>query len=321
MNRDLVESFDVVPAQERDLDAVVELIDTTERALGFPNEPIREELVWTWHLPTTDLERDTRLVRDGHDLIAYGEGTWNLDRGGPLLLYVAVDPDHRGRGLGTELATWGEDLAERRGSHGVRSIVADRDEAAHDLLRARGYVQVRSGYNMRKELRAGEARSEPPEGVTVRRYQDADERTLYELHQAAFSEHWGFRPSSLESFNGELHGEDWDPSLVSLAEVGSETVGYVVPLVFEASGYVAMLGVLQGWRNRGIGTALLHRSFADLAERGLPEVRLHVDTQNVHNAVALYERAGMTVHRRHDIFDIGTPEAAEAAASAAAPPS
>jgi mycothiol synthase len=317
MNRDVLETHDVSPAKEADLDEVVRFVEGTERELGFPDEPIREEMVWTWHLPTTDLERDTRLVRDGADLVAYAEGTWHPERGGPLVFYVAVHTEHRGRGLGTWLAGWAEDLAERRGSEGVRSIVADRDERAHELLRARGYRHVRSGYAMRKQLSTGEEPGPAPDGVAIRGYEDADEITLYELHQAAFAEHWGFRPSSLESFNAELHAEDWDPSLVSLAEVGEKAVGYVVPLVFRASGYVAILGVLDGWRGRGIGTTLLHRSFADLAERGVPEVRLHVDTQNVHNAVELYERAGMTVHRRHDIFDLGTPEAAAAAEAGA----
>jgi mycothiol synthase len=315
MSSDALEAFEVTPAREDDLDEVVRLIEATERALGFPDEPTREELVWTWHLTTTDLERDTRLVRDGADLIAYAEGILHADRGSPLSMSVAVHPELRGRGLGTWLAAWAEDLAERRGSEGVRSIVADRDEPAQRLLRTRGYVHVRSGYTMRKGLSAGDDPGSPPDGVTIRRYDEADEAdegTLYEMHQAAFAEHWGFRPSSLESFNADLHAEDWDPALVSLAEVGSKAVGYVVPFVFRASGYVAILGVLEPWRGRGIATALLHRSFADLAERGVPEVRLHVDTQNVHNAVALYERAGMSVHRRHDIFDRGTPEAAEA---------
>ena len=115
----------------------------------------------------------------------------------------------------------------------------------------------------------------------------------------------------MESFNEELHGEDWDPSLVFLAQASGTTVGYVVSFLFEICGYVGDLGVLKEWRRRGIGTALLRRSFAELAGRGSREVRLGVDTHNVHGAVALYEGVGMSVYRRYDIFDIGTSEAAE----------
>ena len=76
-------------------------------------------------------------------------------------------------------------------------------------------------------------------------------------------------------------------------------------------GYVDSLGVLKEWRGRGIGKALLRRGFAELAGRGSPEVRLGVDTQNVHGAVALYEGVGMSVYRRYDVFHMGTSEAAE----------
>lgn len=61
----------------------------------------------------------------------------------------------------------------------------------------------------------------------------------------------------------------------------------------------------------GPGRSLLRRSFAELAGRGMREVRLGVDAQNVHAAVALYEGVGMSVHRRYDTFDLGTSEAAE----------
>ncbi len=136
------------------------------------------------------------------------------------------------------------------------------------------------------------------------------------MDQASFAEHWSFRPTSFESFNEELHGEDWDPSLVFLAAVGEETVGHVVLFLFETCGYVGILGVLKERRRRGIGRSLLGRSFAELAGRGMREVRLGVDAQNVHGAVALYEGVGMSVYRRYDIFDIGTNEAAELARDA-----
>lgn len=288
------------------------MIEAADRALGVPPESIREELTWTWHLPTTDLERDTRIVRDADAVVAYGEATWkHPGEGGPLDLSVRVHPDHRGAGFGTLLVAWGEGLANERGSGGVRAFATDRDAAGHDLLRSRGYVHVRSAFTMRRSLEADEPPGTPPAGVTIRRYEDLDERVLFEVHEASFAEHWGFRPTSLERFNEELQGADWDPSLVFLADAGGATVGYVVAFLFEACGYVAILGVLKEWRGRGIAKALLRRSFAELASRGMREVRLNVDSQNVHGAVALYEGAGMSVYRRYDIFDLGTTEAAE----------
>jgi mycothiol synthase len=306
------------PARETDLDDIVGLLGAADRALGLPPEPIREELTWIWHLPTTNLERDTRILRDGDAVIAYGEAIWkHQDEGGPLDLSVRVHPYYRGRGIGSRLLAWGESVASERGSEGVRSFAADADTQAQDLLRSRGYVHVRSGYTMRKDLAPDEAPGAPPVGVGIRRYEDADERVLYEVDQASFAEHWGFRPTSLESFNEELHGEDWDPSLVFLAQASGTTVGYVVSFLFEMCGYVGSLGVLKQWRRRGIATTLLRRAFAELAGRGSREVRLGVDTKNVSGAVALYEGVGMSVYRRYDIFDIGTSEAAELSQDAA----
>jgi ribosomal protein S18 acetylase RimI-like enzyme len=102
-----------------------------------------------------------------------------------------------------------------------------------------------------------------------------------------------------------------DPSLVFLAQANGTTVGYIVSFLLEMCGYVGSLGVLKQWRRHGIGTALLRRAFAELAGRGSREVRLGVDTQNVHGAVAVYEGVGVSVYRRYDTFDIGTSEAAE----------
>jgi mycothiol synthase len=312
MTGDALDRFEAVPAQESDLDDVVHLIVEADEALGEPAEPVRDELIWTWHLPTTDLERDTRVVRDRGRLVAYGDAIWkHPDEGGPAQLQVRVHPDRRGEGIGTWLMTWGEWLAHERGSEGVRAWATDRDTPAHELLRSRGYVHVRSMFTMWKGLDANEDPGTPPAGITIRRYEDADERVLFEVNEASFAEHWGFRPTSFESFNEEMHGEDWDPSLVFLADAGRQTVGYVVPFLFETGGYVGMLGVLKEWRGRGIGKALLLRSFAEIAGRGMREVLLGVDTENVHGAVALYEGAGMTVHRRYDVFDLGTAEATE----------
>src|SRR5262245_6379831 len=318
MDGDVLDNLETGPARERDLDDVVRVLEAADGAIGLPPEPIREELSWVWHLPTPDLKRDTRVLRDGDAVIAYGEAIWkHPDEGGPLDLSVRVHPDYRGTGIGSSLLRWGERLASERGSDGVRAFAADRDASAHHLLRSRGYVHVRSGFTMRKDLEADEDPGESPAGVRIRRYKDADERVLYEVDQESFAEHWGFRPTSLESFNEELHGEDWDPSLVFLAQASGTTVGFVVSFHLEMCGYVGILGVLKEWRRRGIGKALLRRAFAELMGRGSREVRLGVDTQNAHGALALYEGVGMSVYRRYDVFDLGTSEAGELTGGAA----
>lgn len=298
------------PARDGDLDGVVRMVDQADRALGVLPDPVREFLAWVWNIPSTDLARDTRIVLEGDDVIAFGQARWKPDEGGPLDLFVRVHPEHVGSGIGSWCLSWGEALSAERGTEGIGAEVVDVDRPAHDLLRSRGYRQVRSSFTMWKVLDSDEDTGAVPGDVTIRPFgSDADARVLYDVHEASFADHWGFRPSSFARFSEELFGHDWDPSLAFLAEAEGEAVGFVVAFAFEAEGYVGLLGVVTPWRGRGIGKALMRRAFAELANRGKREVLLSVDAQSTHGAVGLYESVGMSVRRRYDRFDRGTPDA------------
>lgn len=297
------------PATDADLDAVVRLVDDGDRALGLDPDLIREFLTYIWHVPSTDLGRDTRLVLKGSELAGHAQGMWNLEEGGPLHTLISVHPNHLGRGIGSWALAWGEALAAERGSEGVRAQTADRDVGGRALLTSRGYVWVRSSFTMGRKLVPEEDPGAAPDGVIIRAFETGrDERALHEVHEASFADHWGFRPIPYATFEAEMYGAgDWDPSLAHLAEVDGEVVGHGVS--FAGDGNVGILGVVPRWRGRGIAKALLRRAFAELAKRGHQEVRLEVDAQNPTGAVALYESVGMTRYRSYDIFDLGTPEA------------
>ena len=56
-------------------------------------------------------------------------------------------------------------------------------------------------------------------------------------------------------------------------------------------------------RGQGIGAALLRRSFADFAARGVRGLYLAVDAESPTGATALYERVGMSVVKRWDLWE------------------
>ena len=58
------------------------------------------------------------------------------------------------------------------------------------------------------------------------------------------------------------------------------------------------------WRGRGIGSALLRRSFSDIARRGGREVTLWVDSENATGAVGVYERVGMQPLVITDVYEM-----------------
>jgi ribosomal protein S18 acetylase RimI-like enzyme len=68
-------------------------------------------------------------------------------------------------------------------------------------------------------------------------------------------------------------------------------------------GWVNQLAVLRPWRRKGLGIALLLHSFAEFYRRGIVNVGLGVDAQNLTGATRLYERAGMHVALQHDTYE------------------
>lgn len=95
----------------------------------------------------------------------------------------------------------------------------------------------------------------------------------------------------------------YDPTLWLLAKAGGQPVGALTGHVWGDRGWVDDLGVLAPCRGRGAGAALLRRSFAIFAGRGVRRVILNVDAGNTTGATALYERAGMRVINRWDVWE------------------
>ena len=56
------------------------------------------------------------------------------------------------------------------------------------------------------------------------------------------------------------------------------------------------------YRKQGLGSALLNHALAVYQARGNSGVALDVDASSLTNAVALYERAGMRVAVRRDLY-------------------
>jgi ribosomal protein S18 acetylase RimI-like enzyme len=70
----------------------------------------------------------------------------------------------------------------------------------------------------------------------------------------------------------------------------------------ESSGYIDLLAVHPERRRRGLASAMLGTACAACAAVGLREAQLNVASDNPH-ALTLYERAGMSVRFRVDIYE------------------
>jgi mycothiol synthase len=187
--------------------------------------------------------------------------------------------------------------------------VVDRaDVTARELFEERGYRVVRHSFRMRIELGAPVPAPEWPDGIELVPFErDRDARAVYDADTEAFEDHWEFvRTPYAEWAHWFLDGEAYDPALWFIARDGDEIAGVALCRLHAGEtgvGYVNDLAVRRPWRRRGIALALLRHAFDEFRRRGCHAVTLGVDAENTTGAVRLYERAGMTPDRRHDILD------------------
>ncbi|HEX3054085.1 MAG TPA: GNAT family N-acetyltransferase [Aggregatilineaceae bacterium] len=220
-----------------------------------------------------------------------------------------VHPDYRRQGIGTQLIRALEAQIRRPELVCIRAFINENHADRIALYESLGYVHVRTGQDMTILLHNFSQPCPMPPGFEIRPFDPVrDARTLYQVDQTAFREHWGYAGDSFEKWSHEfLENGLFDPALWVVAYAGEEIAGFCCargkdrdePMV----GWIDTLAVLHQWRRRGLGEALLKQSFYLLQRCGYMQADLGVDAENTTNAVALYERVGMRVKARSLIYE------------------
>jgi mycothiol synthase len=210
-------------------------------------------------------------------------------------------------GSGAPLRDHFEARTVELGRAAVRVIFAARDTATRELVESRGYEPIRYSFRMTIEL-GDEPGATFPDGIALRPIRPGEEYDVYLAENDAFADHWSFHPDTFESWRGwnvERDGSRLD--LWWLAVDGAEIAGICRNRMDDDGdprhGYVHILGVRPPWRRRGIAEALLRHAFREFRQRGVARVSLDVDGESTTGAVRLYERVGMHVARRSDLYE------------------
>jgi mycothiol synthase len=223
--------------------------------------------------------------------------------------FGSVAPAHRDRGIGSLLLDRIEARAAELGagspSTRVRHGIDAGDRAAEAMLEARGLRPVRHFWHMQRDLDGPVEPGAAPEGVEIAVVEPArDLEIVHAILDEAFAEDWSYHPAPFEGWaGGYTSSPGFDPSLWLLARVEGVPEGALTAAILGDRGWVNELGVRKRTRGRGVAGALLRRSFSTFAERGVPQVNLNVDAENPTGATALYERAGMRVVKRWDLWE------------------
>jgi mycothiol synthase len=224
-----------------------------------------------------------------------------------------VHPGHRGRGIGAALVARTEEraaeLAAGLPSGRLRHVVNAGDPAAAGLLRAAGLHLVRHFWHMQIDLAGPADPGTAPVGIEIGGIDPASDLPVMKtVIDEAFADHWEYHPEPYDQWVADQTGRpSYDPALWLLATDAGKPAGALIGHVSEDRGWVDYIAVLAASRGRGVGAALLRRSFAMFAGRGIRRVVLAVDAENTTGATALYERAGMRVVSRFDWWEQPVP--------------
>ena len=142
---------------------------------------------------------------------------------------------------------------------------------------------------MQIDLDAEVPSADPPAEIEIRAIDpEHDLPTVKSLFDEVFRGEWGYHEVPFEEWRTRaVEARDYDPSLWLLATEAGEPAGALTAVVSGDRGWVIELGVRSPSRGRGIGSAMLRRSFVSFAERGLPRVMLNVDSKNPTGAVGV----------------------------------
>jgi mycothiol synthase len=279
-----------------------------------------------WRRAGFDLHSDAWVAVDGSGtVVGYGQ----VVRVEPdeVASWAVVHPERRGLGIGGALldALIGRApqlLPDRRAFRFQNAINAG-DQAAAALLASRGLRLVRHFWHMGIALLGDVDPGPQPDGVEVGALRAPEELpAVHQVLEEAFAGHWDHHPQTFESWAEQYtEGPDFDPALWLVAResgvavaareqeraaatrLGGGAVGALAATRRGGRGWVDLLGVTQERRGRGVASALLRRSFATFAGRGVSEVLLAVDAANATGATALYQSVGMRVVKRWDLWD------------------
>ena len=215
---------------------------------------------------------------------------------------VGVEPSVRRRGIGTALLRAAEGAATAEPTL-LMALQSDPPGAA--FAQANGYEKAWEVWLMGIDLPEEIPEPEWPEGVSVRTYggEEAEAREIKELLDLAYAEEFHHQPATFGNWSRFMFEDPmFDADVWFLAVAGDKIVGAALNW---DEGYIKDLVVHPDWRGRGLGKALVYKTFGEFKRRGLPRVTLKTDSNNPTDAWRLYERAGMRKERTYEIFQKG----------------
>lgn len=267
--------------------------------LHHPSEAARAVLVW-----------------EGERLIGYAQ---LLISDALATAEVVVCPTFRRHGIGRQLLSTVESLAEQAGARELKLWAYGALPASEAIADERGIVPSRSLLQLERPLDALPSTSMPT-GYAIRTFETArDSMPWLRLHNAVFALHPENGTWSAEDLDMRLRQPWFDAGDFLLAEREGKIVGFNwLKRVPEAppdrpEGEIYIIGVADSERGRGLGRSLALLGLHHLRAEGMQTCTLFVEADNL-PALKLYRTLGFSTRHTHRCYTVPLTAAATAPA-------
>jgi mycothiol synthase len=294
-----------------DVQAVCDLLNACDAVDKLDDNYTADDLAIEFNHPELSKEHDLRLWHDAAGtLVGFGQLWIREDAEGMLegSLYMRVHPGAREQGIEEEILAWAETRTrsaaqERNLPARLRSGSKDYDTTRLDLLAAYGYTLVRYFFKMARPLDQPIPAPQFPEGFTLTHTADeAGMARWIEAFNLSFIDHWNHHPATVEGHVHWLSSPKYRPEgdLVALAPDGTTVAAFCLCWIdpeenarnARTEGWIDVLGTRRGYRQIGLGRAMLVAGMHYLKAQGVDTAVLGVDAENPTGALRLYESVG-----------------------------
>ena len=294
--------------RQADFDGYARLLADAERLEPVGRCTSRQFVAGQLTRPGYSPSQDLFLAETDGGVVGYMDIKPEL-RIGRVVLDCWVRPEHRRRGLGTNLGDHAISRSRAMGAAAAHVCIPETDQAAQAVLPKLSFRQVRRFLELSLDLGESlEMRTQPssrltgdPEHAYCRPLRHGEQQRLAQLQNRAFAATWGYHPNTVEEITFQIGLTTCSLADILLVFERGETVGYCwTTFTCEGGerstdrGRVLMLGVDPDYRGRGAGKQALLAGLARLRSKGLRVAQLTVDSENK-AACGLYGSLGFTV--------------------------
>ncbi|MFY7806967.1 MAG: GNAT family N-acetyltransferase [Limnoraphis robusta] len=297
------------PCTDSDLNAIVELFNACEEVDQTGIWETVEQLQQDLNSPSFNRAEDLRLWENSEGkLVGYGSVWIDPSQTGiDGFLNFRVHPTVRNQSLEEEIITWAEKRlheAAKDCSEDVKLYSGARSDRGDviTILQNLGFVAVRYFFRMKRSLSEPIDQPQFPEGFNLQTVEAEKDATLWvEMFNQTFIDHWNHHDYTVEEFIHDIQNPEYNSelNLIAIAPDGTFAAfceSHIHPEDNKRNGrnegWIGVLGTRRGFRQQGLGRAMLLSGMQCLKAKGMDTAILIVDADNPSGALGLYESVG-----------------------------